>query len=93
MNTFYKALIVITAGISLFFFDRFVYQKWPRYEIKGALIENQICFRDSGECGQFWGDDGKGNEYRKVEFFQCENKGVYDSWYGKCLIVEKIRIN
>lgn len=91
MPTKYKICIVVSTLISVFFFTKWMYKVWPRYEIREAWIENQICFRDRGECGQFWGDDT--GTRRKVEFFQCKKKGAGDSWYGECFIKEKIRIN
>lgn len=85
----YKTLIIITAGISLFFFGRYVYQKWPRYEWKESIFH--------ADWNEFYSltPSTKKVYCTDPEAVYPALKKIYSLKEGEtyCYIKEKIRIN
>ena len=96
MTPFYKTLIVISTLISLFFFGKWGYKVWPRYDIKKGIA-------DYSHYSDIFGKEFCDNK-KYLDCF-CQPKKVekptttiiYSWGYGfeelTCYTKEKVRIN
>ena len=94
MNNFYRTLIVATALISVFFFMKWVYEVWPRYEVQ-ERIEEMISYDywDAEYCQMFQEercfdvvDWGTGEEVTDPDY--CIEVERFDCYYR-----DEVRVN
>ena|SRR3990167_5672296 len=95
MTTQYKTLIVLTFLIGVFFLTKYIYQAWPRYDLKESLYQDYWDLTsDRGFC-------------QHIVIDPCKNISIFVGWTraGKkecekmatttiniCYVREKIRI-